>query len=317
MTRPLQFVVGKGGVGKSTVAAGLALAAHSRGGRVLALELEGPGGLARLFGVTPASPGAMVEPRPGLFLSYLEGEAALAEYLGLVLPVRRLLRTVLASNVYRYFVAAAPGLKELMTVGKIFYEFERTDPKGARLWDVIVVDAGPSGHSLGYLSMPKAAAATFGSGRVQRESLRVAAMLEDDESTAVHVVATPEPLPLAEAEEIIGELAGGLDLRMGGLFINRCREPSPAGSERVVALAGELAHRAEGPGNELLEALAGVCTRALGWERIQEQGIAALESLTGRRAVRIPLVASEEFGLVELERSVLPAIAASREEGLT
>ena len=88
----------------------------------------------------------------------VEGKAALAEYLGLIIPVRRFLQTVFQNRLYQYFVAAAPGLKELMTVGKIWYEAERADERGGkRRWDIVIMDAPATGHSLQYLRMPAAA----------------------------------------------------------------------------------------------------------------------------------------------------------------
>ena len=140
--------------------------------------------LARAFSVLPAAPGVPVEARPGIWIAYIEGEAALAEYLELIVPIRRLLAAVFASRIYRYFVAAAPGLKELMTVGKVWYEHDRCEVNGERLWDVIVVDAGASGHSLQYLQMPSVAARTFRSGLVHREAVRIHEFLSDPAATA-------------------------------------------------------------------------------------------------------------------------------------
>ncbi|RMD83105.1 MAG: ATPase, partial [Candidatus Dadabacteria bacterium] len=208
----LHFVVGKGGVGKSTVAAALALAHAGRGRRVLAVELGGPGGLARLFGVVPSAPGHFVRAGHRLWLGYVDGQSALAEYLELVIPIRRLLATVFASRIYKNFVAAAPGLKELMTVGKIWYEFHRTGDDQRPVWDAIVVDAGASGHSLQYLQMPAVAARTFRSGLVHRESERVASLLRDRSSTRVHVVAIAEEMPLTEARQIVERLDRELGL---------------------------------------------------------------------------------------------------------
>ena len=118
LERRLHFVVGKGGVGKTTVAAALALTLARRGRRTLAVEMEPGGRLAALLGR---------EADPRLYVLHVDGRAALEEYLSLVIPVKRLLATVFQSKVYQYFVAAAPGLKELMTVGKIWYEATRKE----------------------------------------------------------------------------------------------------------------------------------------------------------------------------------------------
>src|SRR5213076_2410611 len=127
LERRLHFVVGKGGVGKTTVAAALALMLARRGRRTLAVEMDPGGRLAGLLGR---------ESDPRLSVLHVDGRAALEEYLNLVIPVKRLLATVFASKIYQYFVAAAPGLKELMTVGKIWYEATRSEG-GRPAWDAI------------------------------------------------------------------------------------------------------------------------------------------------------------------------------------
>jgi len=316
---PLQLVVGKGGVGKSTVTAALAISSVRAGRRVLAVELGAPGGLARLFGCTPEEPGAAVEVRPGLSLAYIDGEAALAEYLDLVVPIRRLLAAVLASRVYRYFVAAAPGLKELMTVGKLWYEQQLEDGQGRRVWDTIVVDAGASGHSLQYLMMPTTAAETFRSGLVHREARRVESLLKDESVTSVHVVATPEDMPLAEAAQIVERLRGDLALPLGELFINRCRARSPEGVARALTdlegLVLPAGAAGDGDGCEVVrEGIVVAARRALSWEGIQERGIERLERDLGVTPVRLPLIVAEEFGRAEIDE-IAACMGAHREAG--
>jgi anion-transporting ArsA/GET3 family ATPase len=322
----LQLVVGKGGVGKSTLAAAIALAEAGRGARVLAMELGGPGGLARIFGRVPSEPGVPVEVRPRLSIATVEGEAALAEYLELVVPIRRFLAAVFTSRVYRFFVAAAPGLKELMTMGKIWYEEDRK-VDGRPAWDVLVVDAGASGHSLQYLQMPGTAAETFSSGLVHREAGRVQALLEDDTRTEVHVVALPEEMPVVEATQIIARLRGDLALPLGAVYVNRCRETAPAGAaaavERLRAArcaeprstsSGEEEARIAGyPVASLREGLEAAAVRALAWEAVQERSIERLRREAQVEIVRLPFVVAEEFGLHEVER--LAAVVAAAREG--
>jgi anion-transporting ArsA/GET3 family ATPase len=304
----LQLVVGKGGVGKSTVTAAIALAAARAGARVLALELARQGGLARIFGHAPSEPGAPVEVRPRLSIAYVEGEAALAEYLELIVPIRRLLAAVFSNRVYRLFVAAAPGLKELMTVGKIWYEQDRKDADGRFVWDSVVVDAGASGHSLQYLQMPGTAAQTFASGLVHREATRVEDLLKDPARTRVHVVALPEEMPVTEAVQIVDRLRTDLRLPIGTLFMNRCRDRSPAGAaEAVRKLAGAAGvARCDDvggyPADVVLEGVQLAAERALAWEAIQERSLERLEHETGLKAVRLPFLVAEEFGIAEVER---------------
>jgi anion-transporting ArsA/GET3 family ATPase len=303
----LQLVVGKGGVGKSTVAAAIAVAAARRGARVLALELARPGGLARIFGCRPAAPGEPIEVRPRLSIAYVEGEAALAEYLELIVPIRRVLAAVFSSRAYRLFVAAAPGLKELMTVGKIWYEQDRKDADGRVLWDMVVVDAGASGHSLQYLQMPGTAAQTFGSGLVHREAARVQSLLKDPERCEVHVVALPEEMPVTEAVQIVDRLRAELGLPLGRLFMNRCRQEPPAGAAALTdALAGADASSCDDVAGfsaaTVLQGIRLAAMRHLAWHALQQRSLERLERETGVPVVSLPLVVAEEFGLHEVEQ---------------
>jgi anion-transporting ArsA/GET3 family ATPase len=161
---PLQFVVGKGGVGKSTLTAALALESGARGLRTLAIEFGGSGGLARLFDAEGVKPGVPRVVAPRVTMLALEGDEALAEYLGMVVPIKRVLGAIFSSNLYRVFVAGAPGLKELMTVGKVWYEADRRTSGSEPIWQRIFVDAGASGHSLQYLQMPRRRRRRFEAG---------------------------------------------------------------------------------------------------------------------------------------------------------
>ncbi len=292
-------MLGKGGVGKSTVGAALALAARRRDARVLAIELGAPGGLSRVLGVELPGPGTIVEAPSGVAVSWFDGAAALSEYLRHALRFGALLDKVLAHPLYRAFVDAAPGLKELMAMGKVRDEFSLHKEHGRPHWDVVVVDAGASGHAIEHLRMPAAAAETFHSGRVHRESRRVHALFADPAQTAIWVVATPEEMPLREAAESVSRLAdaGFGDVRV---VVNRCRPVAPEGVDAALAAlevlpAGDAARQAARDG------LAVAARRALGWQRIQEQGIAALVEEIGTRPLRLPtLTEVTEPGLAEL-----------------
>jgi anion-transporting ArsA/GET3 family ATPase len=293
---PLQFVTGKGGVGKSTFAAALALSAARAGHRVLAIEMGAPGGLAGLLGVRPVAHGVPVAAGPGLFLAYYDGEAALAEYLLGHLPLRGLITKVVAHPMYRAFVAAGPGVRELMAIGKVRDELLGLST-GGPLWDLLVVDAGASGHALQLLRMPAATASTFATGLAHREATRVAGSLADPHSTAIHVVALPEEMPLEEAAEIIERLNGELRLPLGRLIVNQCRPAAPAGAAAALAALG-----ADRDGDPARRGLAVAAGRALGWLRLQEDGIAALERRVGMPAERLPRLEAEPFGRAEVER---------------
>ncbi|MGH7893170.1 MAG: ArsA family ATPase [Candidatus Binatia bacterium] len=296
--RRLHFVVGKGGVGKTTVTAALARLFVRRGRRTLAIEMDTSGRLPAVLGVG-ASIGAPTVVEPGLSVVSIDGRAALEEYLGLVIPVKRLLSTVFSSRIYQYFVAAAPGLKELMTVGKVWYEATRRD--GTRpAWDVLVVDAPATGHGLQYLRMPQAARETFGAGLVQREATRVVELLQDPATTAVHLVTLAEDMPVTETLEAHAQIAGALHLPVGAVVVNRMhgRHFDPD----VLAQLGRAADQAQGAERTLL---AGVAERAIeegGWAAINAQQVERLRTALGHVSIiELPYLFAEEFGGTELD----------------
>jgi anion-transporting ArsA/GET3 family ATPase len=267
--RRLHFVTGKGGVGKSTVTAALALAAAKRGARVLAIELGEPGGTCRILGAVPDRPGAIVPAAGNTHVAYFDGVSALGEYLTERMHLGRVAERVIAHPLYTAFVGAAPGLRELMAIGKV-----RDEWLLQQRWDVVVVDAGASGHALEHLRMPVAAASTFAAGRVHREAEANASLLRDRSSCSIHVVAVPEQMPLREAAHTVAALRE-LDLATGALFINRCVTPAPPG---VLALLARID----------LPQISTVLRRAYTWQAIQERSIAELEAELFVHALRLP-----------------------------
>ena len=289
----LHVITGKGGVGKSSLTAALALQAAHRGKRVLAVELGEPSGLAGLLGVRPQRHGVPEPVQPGLALAYFNGEEALAEYLLRRLPFRKRIQGFFEHPLYRAFVGAGPGVAELMVIGKVRDELLGL-ATGKPQWDLIAVDAGASGHALQMLGMPAATATAFKGGLAHREARRVAATLADPKRTAVHVVALPERMPLVEAAETVERLCT-LGLPVGRLVINQCRPPAPSGAEAAIARLAEEEGRPE------FARLASVARRTLGWVRAQEDGIAELEQRVALATERLPRLITTAFGLSQLE----------------
>ncbi|HXG21746.1 MAG TPA: ArsA-related P-loop ATPase [Methylomirabilota bacterium] len=227
------FFVGKGGVGKTTVTSALALAAARRGKKTLLIEIEANNRAARLLGLPPLENPTNIlrEVSPALFALSITGAAALEEYLHLIIPVRRLVRMLVESRPYQYFVAAAPGLKELLTLGKVWYEERKREVETQQSrWDLLLVDLPATGHGLQYLQMPYAARDTFSDGIVHREAERIVTWLQDGDKTAVNLVTTAEELPVSETLDAHKQLVEKLQLPLGVLFINRAHE-APLSSE--------------------------------------------------------------------------------------
>lgn len=315
--RRVLFVVGKGGVGKSTVAAALAVALVEQGKRVLLAQLEPSRRLAELLGGTRDGSDRTdaVEVLPGLHVLTIDGESALSEYLGLVLPVRRVQRMVVESKLYRHFVAAAPGLKELMTVGKIWYEEQLTTRSGPK-WDAIVVDAPATGHSLQYLRMPSAAAEAFGPGLVKREAQKVVELLVDPARTAICPVTTAEEMPVNETTEMHGQLRDRLHLPLGVLFVNRVHQAPLAPAEIAEPPADGSASETTGSSattgssgtTPLLVADVLRCAREeAGWAAINRRYLERLRETVPMPTVVLPFLFAEEFGLDEVRTLIRSA----------
>ena len=288
------FVVGKGGVGKSTVATALALLALRRKKRVLLVNLDFGDRERTIAGLRPAQGAQPSEVVPGLFRANVEGRAALEEYLHLIIPVRRVLKAVFDSKVYQYFVAAAPGLKELMAIGKIWYEVDRGR------WDLVIVDSPATGHALQYLRMPKTAYETFTTGLVHREAKRVWGLLSDPATTAVCVVTVAEELPVNETIAICGQLRDELALPEGILFVNRFHAPDFSPAE--VKAAGAAWRKGAGePCDRLAEAVLASAEEETSWGALNEHYRHKLADETGWRLAVLPFLFREEFSFADVE----------------
>ncbi len=215
-------MTGKGGVGKTTIAAALGLVAARAGKRTIVAEVARRGDVASAFDRAGAEPFEEIELAPGLFHISIDPQDALEEYLRDQLPRGPIADILARSRVFGLLAAATPGMRELLTVGKLWElaQFERRTP-GADAYDLVVVDAPATGHGVAVLTAPRTFAAAAGSGPVARQGKKIDATLSDPEQTAVIAVAKAEELAVTET----GELRASLRERMG------------LGIERVVANA--------------------------------------------------------------------------------
>ena len=213
-------VSGKGGVGKTTVAAALAVVAARHGRRVCIAEVDRKGTLPRLFG------GAALgyEPRqlsPGVFGMNIVPEDALAEYLEVQYHMKRISKAFTSTHFVDYITAAAPGLKDILMLGKIWYlEQGRDNGRGAGEFDTIIVDAPAAGHMLTFLSAPMGLADAVRIGPVKRQSDWLVEMLQDPKRTRVHLVTLPEEMPVSETLETAEALKERVGINAGTVFAN-------------------------------------------------------------------------------------------------
>jgi anion-transporting ArsA/GET3 family ATPase len=297
----LLFFVGKGGVGKTTIATAVALAFARQGEKTLLIEFDENTRAARLLGLPLLNERTDVPRRvsPTLFVLATSGQAALEEYLRLVIPIKRVLRTIVESRAYQYFVAAAPGLKELLTMGKVWYEERKREADTQQpLWDRLIVDLPATGHSLQYLRMPRAARDTFGSGVVHREAERILTLLYDADKTVVNLVTIPEELPVSETQHAHEQLVNDLCLPLGILFINRVHQ---APLSRAVLARARVDPKTPATDQRLAEQVLAHARAQVALAEMQAVYLRQLQALS-LPTIQVPFCFAEEFGLPEVEQ---------------
>ena len=252
MTRPLLerrlvFVTGKGGVGKTTISAALALLGARAGRRTLVCEVDAKGSLAAAYETGPLT----FAPRPAadrLQAMAMNTEDSLREYLALQLRVPLLARIRPLARSLDFVATAAPGVKEILTVGKLCYEVREDH------FDLVVVDAVASGHILGQLAAPQAIQELVQVGMVREQTRWMLEILDDPDKTGLVIVTTPEEMPVAETIELARSLPGATNVDLAAVVVNRVLPELFGRTEEEVfealrgpVAAGVLAGRA-GPG---------------------------------------------------------------------
>jgi anion-transporting ArsA/GET3 family ATPase len=223
------YVSGKGGVGKSTIAAAIALAGRGRGHAVVVAEV------ARRTDVQHVVTAA------GADHVSIDPQQALEDYLADQLPVRALADMLVASRTFTYLAGAAPGLRELVTAGMVWELGQDARRKaGDPRYDLVVVDAPATGHGIAVLTAPRTFASAARVGPIARQADAIGGMLSDPERTALVAVTTPEELPVNETLALRDAARAEVGLDLSLVVANAVRRPLLSGAERErVAAAGE------------------------------------------------------------------------------
>jgi len=214
LARRLLFVTGKGGTGKTTVAAALARHAASTGSRVLVVEMDEKGALAAALGCGPLS-FEPAEVAPNLSAMAMNTEDSLREYIRLF--VRMPIVTTLGplARILDFVANAAPGVKEILAVGKVCWEVRE------RRWDLVIVDAEASGHVVAQVDAPRSLAALVPVGLIRDQVRWMQELLSDPSTTGIVVAALAEEIAVNETVALLDRLAADTAVAVAAVVCNR------------------------------------------------------------------------------------------------
>ncbi len=294
LDKRLVIVTGKGGVGKSTVALALGVKAAAAGKRAIVCEVSAQERLSRVFHRAEVgfSETEMLE---NLWAISIDPDESMREYLLLQLKVRAMRDLLFKSKIFTYLAAATPGLRELVTIGKI-WELAQDDRKvkKARNYDVVIVDAPATGHGVGFLQTPRTFANVARVGPIASQAETLDRYITDRRKTGVAIVALPEEMPVNETANLEHDLSNEVGISVdriicNGLYPDRFSEDE----ERTIESAFDRAQNGVRPA---LRAALSVRRRAVA----QREQLARLEELTEAPITTMPFVFEPDLGVEHL-----------------
>ena len=292
----LHVVTGKGGTGKTTVAAALALALAAGGRRVLLTEVEGRQGIAQLFD-TPPLPyeerKVAVAPGGGdVFALAVDAEAALLEYLDMYYRLGRAGKAMRKLGMVEFATTVAPGVRDVLLTGKVYEAVRRRGDVDEPLYDAVVLDAPPTGRITRFLNVNSDVAGVARVGPIKRQADSIMELMRSPR-TVVHLVTLLEEMPTQETVDGIAELRAA-QLPVGAVIVNMVRRPFLTAASLQQAARGHL---------DVEEIAKGL--HAAGIEDDVPQLVRALSAEAAAHAERVKLEKQERRALNRLERPLV------------
>ena len=316
LDRRLIIVTGKGGTGKTSVVASLALAAARRGKRVLVAETGRDEAVPRLL--EPGCPAVGYRGRqlaPGVFAMRVEPYEALAEYLGLQIGIRAMTDLVFRNKAFHQLLDAAPGWRELITLGKIWHLEQQSDAAGNQLHDLILVDAPATGHGITFLDVPRVVLSAVRAGPLRRHSGWVEEMILDEHQTLLLPVALAEELPARETAELVVRLRDEIGIAVDRVVVNAVApRATPPGLEDLDARLDRLPADADLGGLPAPSVMAACVRHAAERHAMNRHYVEEIAKDTALPVVELPFLDQGIRGpedLAHLTRALVPDAGAA------
>ncbi|MBL8601025.1 MAG: ArsA family ATPase [Myxococcales bacterium] len=294
LNRRFLAVIGKGGTGKTTVSASLALLAASRGKRVLVAMSQARERMSAML-ETSFIGSEVSTILPNIDAVNLDPDACLEEYGMMVLKVRALYKAVMDNRLVKGFLRAVPGMDAWAMLGKTLYHVKETDSAGRPRYDLVILDAPATGHGLQMLRVPKVITEVAPPGLLRREADDGLRILRDPALSGMVVVTLAEEMPTAETEELYPQLTRDLGLPIGRLVINQVLPPVFGAKTDNALRAAAVLGRASA-----LEAVAQVGAARARREALQRTMIERLAKLPGQKVI-LPSLAVDRLRRAEIE----------------
>ena len=293
------IVSGKGGVGKTTVAASLAVAAARTGRSVLLAEIEDREAFAPIFGL-PRLGYTEQQLAPGVSGLSIEADEALTEYLQVAYGIPRFSRALTRSRAVDFATNTAPGLKDILLIGKVWQAERERRPDGSPVYDLIVLDAPPTGRLPRFLDAPRAIYELVSAGPIRRQAKTVLDLVTDPARMQVVLVTHAEEMPVRETAETV-ETLRKMNLALGPIVVNSLwPEIKGLGKDATETLRAP-AHDA-GLGDDALKAVADVAAYQQRRARNQRKALKTLEEEVPLPHATLPFLFAERVDLDEVEQ---------------